>query len=132
MHALPEVTITSTDRQRLVPIATAALASERGGLCPSMLLGEIARATVVQADSLPPNVVDMGSAVEVRDNIRETTDVLRIVYPGEEDSSGHKILVLTPLGAAHRVVGRRLDRLVHFCKGQEKPHGTPGPPPNSR
>jgi hypothetical protein len=70
---------------------------------PSMLLGEIARATVVQPDSLPPNEVD------VRDNIRQTTDRLRIVCPREEDTSGNKISVLTSTALIGSSEGASID-----------------------
>lgn len=100
MQTLPKVTMTSTDHQRLVPLAVAALAGERDGRAASMLLGEIGRATIVPPDSLPPNVVKLNSDIEVRDNIRNTIDRLWIVYPGEEDAGGNSLSVLTPTGAA--------------------------------
>lgn len=100
MNALPEVTITRTDRRRLVALATAALPSERDGVAASMLLSEIARATVVSQESLPANVVGFGRDVEVRDNIEGTIRHLRIVFPGEEGRSKETISVLTPAGAA--------------------------------
>jgi regulator of nucleoside diphosphate kinase len=94
------VTITSTDRRRLVPLATAALPSERDGVAASMLLSEIGRANIVLPQSLPPNVVTMDCEIEVRDNIEGTIERLRIVFPGEEDGSRHAISVLTQVGAA--------------------------------
>jgi regulator of nucleoside diphosphate kinase len=112
MKALPEVTITSTDRRRLVAIATAALVSERDGVAASMLLSEIARATVVPQDCLPSNVVDMGCEVEVRDNIDATTRQLRIVYPGEDDGR-HAVSVLTPIGAA--LIGLPEGASIDWC-----------------
>jgi regulator of nucleoside diphosphate kinase len=112
MNALPEVTIASADRRRLVSIATAALVSERDGVAASMLLSEIARATVVSRECLPSNVVDMDCEVEVRDNIDETTRRLRIVYPGDDDG-GYAISVLTPIGAA--LIGLPEGASVDWC-----------------
>jgi hypothetical protein len=133
MHVLPAVTITNKSRQRLVAIAKAALASEHDGRGASMLLSEIARATVVQPGNLPPNVVDMNCEVDVRDNIKQTTDRLRIVYPGQEETGGYRVSVLTPVGAgASRPVGRGHHRLVYSRTRQEKPYGTPGSPWNVR
>jgi hypothetical protein len=78
-------------------------ASRATAASPSLLLGEIARATVVQPDSLPPNEVD------VRDNIRQTTDRLRIVCPREEDTSGNKISVLTSTALIGSSEGASID-----------------------
>lgn len=99
MSKLPEVTITAMDRCRLVALATAALPSERDGVAASMLLSEIARATVV-SECLPANVVGVGCRVDVRDNVKGITEHLRLVLPGEEDGSKETISVLTPTGAA--------------------------------
>ena len=100
LNSLPEVTITNTDRQRLVSMATAALSSQRDGVAASMLLGEIARATVVLPEPLPPNAIVINCDVEVRDNIKKAIKYLRIVLPGEEDRGQHGVSVLTPIGAA--------------------------------
>jgi regulator of nucleoside diphosphate kinase len=100
MNPLPDVTITSEDRERLLSLATAALPSRRDGVAASMLLGEIGRATIVPSESLPPDVVGMDCDVEVRDNIKNTTEHLRIVFPSDEDGDGSAISVLTPVGAA--------------------------------
>jgi Rnk N-terminus len=61
MNALPEVTITSTDRRRLVPLATAALPSERDGVAASMLLSEIGRANIVRGPLL--TALSLNSAI---------------------------------------------------------------------
>jgi hypothetical protein len=78
LNSLPEVTITNTDRQRLVSMATAALRSQRDGVAASMLLGEIARATVVLPGPLPPNAIVKNCDVEVRDNIKKAIKHLGI------------------------------------------------------
>jgi regulator of nucleoside diphosphate kinase len=78
-----------------------------------MLLCEIARATVVQPDSLRPNIVGVDCEVEVRDNIRKTTGHLRIVYPGDQDATGHKISVPTPAGAA--LIGLTEGASIEWC-----------------
>jgi regulator of nucleoside diphosphate kinase len=100
MHWFPEITITTADRRRLVSLATAALADRRDGVAASMLLSKIAEAAVVTPDLLPSTVVAMESEVEVRDNIKETTEHLRIVFPSDADSGGKTISVLTSVGAA--------------------------------
>src|SRR4051794_22130223 len=97
MNALPDITITTTDRQRLVSIATAALPSPFDGVAASMLLSEIARAEVVPPEALPSNVVRMGCEVEIRDNIKGTHEYVRIVFPGEEPGDAQAISILTTL-----------------------------------
>lgn len=100
MRALPDVTITSTDRQRLISLATAAMSSPRDSVAASMLLREIARGTVVPTESLPPNVVGLNCEVEVRDNIENAVRQLRIVFPSGDAFAGSDVSVLTPLGAS--------------------------------
>jgi len=99
MKALPDVTITSTDRRRLVPLATDALLSQGYSVAASMLLREIARATVVPPGSLPPTVVRLNCEFEVRDNINGMSERMRIVIPSEEDGCRHAISVLSLVGA---------------------------------
>ena len=113
LNSLPEVTITNTDRQRLVSMDTAALPSQRDGVAASMLLGEIARATVVLPEPLPPNAIVMNCDVEVRDNIKKAIKHLRIVLPGEEDRGQHGVSVLTPIGAA--LVGLSEGASIKWC-----------------
>ena len=113
LNSLPEVTITNTDRQRLVSMATAALRSQRDGVAASMLLGEIARATVILPEPLPPNAIVMNCDVEVRDNIKKAIKYLRIVLPGEEDRCQHGVSVLTPIGAA--LVGLSEGASIKWC-----------------
>jgi regulator of nucleoside diphosphate kinase len=81
-------------------MATAALSSQRDGMAASTLLGEIARATVVPPEPLPPNAVVTNCDVEVRDNIKKAIKHLRIVLPRDEDRGQHGVSVLTPIGAA--------------------------------
>jgi regulator of nucleoside diphosphate kinase len=107
MNTLPDITITTTDRERLVSIATAALPSRFDGVAASMLLSEIARAAIVPPEALPSNVVGMGCEVEIRDNIKGTHEYVRIVFPGEEPGDGQTVSILTPLGAV----------LIGLCEG---------------
>ena len=83
------------------------------GVAASMLLGEIARATVVLPEPLPPNAIVMNCDVEVRDNIKKAIKHLRIVLPGEEDRGQHGVSVLTPIGAA--LVGLSEGASIKWC-----------------
>ena len=100
LNSLPEVGITNTDRQQLVSTATAALPSQRDGVAASMLLGEIARATVVLPEPLPPNAIVMNCDVEVRYNIKKAIKHLHIVFLARKSVVKHGVSVLTPIGAA--------------------------------
>ena len=80
LNSLPEVRITNTDRQQLVSMATAALPSQRDGVAASMLLGEIARATVVLPEPLPPNAIVMNCDVEVRDSSRKPSSTCALSF----------------------------------------------------
>ena len=70
-------------------MATAALPSQRDGMAASTLLGEIARATAVPPEPLPPNAVVMNCDAEVRDSIKKAIKHVRIILPREEDRGQH-------------------------------------------
>jgi regulator of nucleoside diphosphate kinase len=96
-RSVPHIVVSNADYDRLTSLATAAL--ERLPEVASELLAEMDRAKVVRDDSVPANVVRMGSTVTFRsDDGRELTETL--VYPVDEDSDAHKISVMTPVGAA--------------------------------
>lgn len=96
-RSVPNIIVSDADYERLTSLATAAL--ERLPEVAEELLSEMGRARIVQAASVPPDVVRMGSTVTFRaDDGRERT--LTLVYPVDEDSAVHKISVMTPVGAA--------------------------------
>jgi regulator of nucleoside diphosphate kinase len=96
-RSVPNIIVSDADYDRLTSLATAAL--ERLPEVATELLAEMDRAKVVRDDSVPANVVRMGSTVTFQsDDGRQRTETL--VYPVDEDSNAHKISVLTPVGAA--------------------------------
>lgn len=96
-RSVPSIIVSDADYDRLTSLATAAL--ERLPEVAEELLSEMDRAKIVRDDSVPANVVRMGSTVTFRsDDGRELTETL--VYPVDEDSDAHKISVMTPVGAA--------------------------------
>ncbi|MDP1963108.1 MAG: nucleoside diphosphate kinase regulator [Reyranella sp.] len=96
-RSVPNIVVSNADYERLTDLATASL--ERLPEVAEELLSEMDRAKVVGDDSVPANVVRMGSTVTFRsDDGRELTETL--VYPVDEDSDAHKISVMTPVGAA--------------------------------
>jgi regulator of nucleoside diphosphate kinase len=94
---MPTIIVGDIDQERLSSLATAAM-----GRIPEIaeeLLGEMQRASVVAAGSVPPNVVRMGSTVEFNSDDGQHRCVT-LVFPGEADISQGKISVLTPVGTA--------------------------------
>jgi regulator of nucleoside diphosphate kinase len=96
-HWLPPIIVSDVDQARLSGVATAAM--ERVPEIAEELMSEIERATVVEAGSIPSNVVRMGSTVQFTSDDGQHRRVT-LVFPGEADISQGKISVLTPVGAA--------------------------------
>jgi regulator of nucleoside diphosphate kinase len=90
-----EIVVSAADHERLTGLASTALT--RLPEVAEELLSEMDRATV--ADSVPDNVVRMGSAVTFRSGDGQTRRIT-LVYPGEADIAENKVSVLTPLGTA--------------------------------
>jgi regulator of nucleoside diphosphate kinase len=96
-RSVPNIVVSNADYERLTDLATASL--ERLPEVAEELLAEMDRAKIVGDDSVPANVVRMGSTVTFKsDDGKQLTETL--VYPVDEDSDAHKISVMTPVGAA--------------------------------
>ena len=96
-RSVPNIIVSNADYERLTDLATASL--ERLPEVAEELLAEMDRAKVVGDDSVPADVVRMGSTVTFEsDDGRQLTETL--VYPVDEDSDAHRISVMTPVGAA--------------------------------
>lgn len=74
-----------------------------------MLSGELARASEIDLDDMPADVVTMNSRVGVRDPQRGTETFYTLVFPAEADAAAGRLSVLAPLGTA--LLGR--------CVGEE-------------
>jgi regulator of nucleoside diphosphate kinase len=95
-YRLPEIIVGDTDHTRLTNLANAALDTVPD--TAEELLSELDRAKIVADESVPRDVVRMGSIVEFRagnDRKRVT-----LVFPPEADIAAGKVSVLTPVGAA--------------------------------
>ncbi|WP_439816752.1 nucleoside diphosphate kinase regulator [Zavarzinia sp. CC-PAN008] len=64
------------------------------------LLGEIDRAVIHAAASLPRNTVSMGATVEYLDEGSGVTRTVQLAWPQEADIDAGRISILTPIGAA--------------------------------
>lgn len=95
-YRLPEIVVSDTDHARLTSLANAAL--ETVPETAEELLSELDRAKIVADESVPRDVVRMGSVVEFQSgNDRKR---VTLVFPPEADIAAGKISVLTPIGAA--------------------------------
>jgi len=96
-RSVPNIVVSNADYERLTDLATASL--ERLPEGAEELLAEMDRAKAGGDDSVPADVVRMGSTVTFEsDDGRQLTETL--VYPVDEDSDAHRISVMTPVGAA--------------------------------
>ncbi|WGS18846.1 MULTISPECIES: GreA/GreB family elongation factor [unclassified Bradyrhizobium] len=110
---LPPVTISKTDRARLVSIAVAALTDRRRSAAASNLLRELDRATIVPDAQFPENVVAVHSRVHLRDNITGEDSRITLVLPGETCAGPNALSVLTLLGAA--LIGLSEGASIDWC-----------------
>ena len=66
----------------------------------SRLAGELARASLVSPEELPPDVVTMGTVVKARDMDTSERMQLTVVWPEDANAQEGCINVLAPLGMA--------------------------------
>ena len=94
---MPNIVVSDADHDRLTSLATATI--DRVPEVAEELLAEMERADVVSTRSVPRNVVQMGSTVEVRPDDGQQRRVT-LVFPGEADIAQGKVSILTPIGTA--------------------------------
>ena len=103
--------INELDHKRLMRLIADALngVTEQSNSLRSLQV-ELARATVVNADELPRDVVTMRSRVLIMldDEEKEIT----LVYPNEANLSTGKISILSPVGTA--IIGYRVGDVVNW------------------
>ncbi len=76
------------------------------------LAGELERAHVVPADTIPPDVVTMDSEVVLRNLDTGEEMVFTVVFPGKANVEQRRLSVLAPLGAA--VLGYRAGDVIEW------------------
>ena len=95
------IVMTAADHKELTDaIAAAGKLSERGRSETNALEVEIARAEIVHADDLPPDVITMNSRAELLDLETGERMEFTLVFPIDADIEAGKISVLSPLGTA--------------------------------
>ena len=96
-RSVPQIIVSNADYERLTDLANASI--EHLPEVAEELLSEMDRAKVVEAGALPADVVRMGSTVTFTSDDGHTR-TLKLVYPADESLDGHRISVMTPVGAA--------------------------------
>ena len=107
---LPPITVTRTDAERL-----RALLGTRVALAyrteASRLSRELRRATIIDADTVPPNVVTMNSKVSYEDLTTGETKTVTLVYPWRSNERA-TLNVLSSIGTA--LLGLRAGDVVEW------------------
>ena len=95
------IIMTATDREELTyAIAAAGKLSKRRRSETNALEAEIARAKIVDAPNLPPDVITMNSRAELLDLDTGERMEFTLVFPVDANIDAGRISVLAPLGTA--------------------------------
>lgn len=111
----PEILITKGDRQRLSQVL-ADHAAMRPWRSVEFLVRELLRATVVDDEAAPDNLVTMRSRIRIREDNSGTMRTVTLAYPEDSNVYEDAASVLTPLGAS----------LLGLSEGQSISVPTPG------
>jgi regulator of nucleoside diphosphate kinase len=90
--ALPPITLTQADRERLVRL------TQGESQAADFLAREVERAHIVSQPKA--DLVTMGAGVDFRDEATGQVRSVTLVYPEEADIASSRVSVLTPVGAA--------------------------------
>lgn len=96
--SLPSITLTRNVYDRLSALS-AAVADHQPDVA-EYLERELDRACVVADDALPAATVTVGSRVSFLNCETNERHSSTLVWPSEEDSTRHRLSVMTPVGAA--------------------------------
>ena len=97
MSKKPDITISSLDAERLELLLEALKPDATGR---AELEAELARASVVEPQQMPANVVTMNSTVKFVMQSSGEAFEMTLVYPKDADSSGKTVSILAPVGSA--------------------------------
>jgi len=94
-------------------------AEERLPEVSALLLDEIARARVIEAERMPADTVTMGSTVDFVDEASGTERRVQLVYPRAADIEAGRISILTLVGAG--LIGLREGQSIDWPDRSGKP-----------
>ncbi|PKN36153.1 MAG: hypothetical protein CVU61_00170 [Deltaproteobacteria bacterium HGW-Deltaproteobacteria-19] len=77
------------------------------------LQDELDRATILNPEEIPPDVVTMNSRVQFKTLETGDTSEITIVYPSNADSSKARVSILAPVGAA--LIGLRVGDEIEWA-----------------
>jgi regulator of nucleoside diphosphate kinase len=115
--AKPPLLISETDYDTISDLALRI--EQRSPELSGQLLREIDRARVAPRESLPDDVVTLGSEVEFSDEGSGTRRTVRLVLPHDADIEAGRISILTSVGAG--LIGMRVGREIDW----PRPDGAP-------
>ena len=104
------IIVSSLDMERLEQLVE--LPAYRNFIGADALRTELLRATVVDPDEIPADVVTMNSTALVEDEDSKEAHELTLVYPREADGSPGKVSVLAPVGSA--MLGLRIGQSIEW------------------
>lgn len=104
------IIVSSLDMERLEQLVE--LPAYRNFIGAEALRTELLRATVVDPDKIPADVVTMNSTALVEDEDSKEAHELTLVYPREADGSPGKVSVLAPVGSA--MLGLRIGQSIEW------------------
>jgi regulator of nucleoside diphosphate kinase len=114
MNTRRRILITEDDMAQLRELVhRGMIASPRDQVHLEELDRELARAEVVTADDVSPDIVTMHSTVRVRDLDDERSEVYTLVFPEDADIDRKRISVLAPIGTA--LIGYRAGDLIEWA-----------------
>lgn len=97
----PSIYITTQDAEKLRKLMREAYHSDyRGSDYLKKLAGEIEKASVVQPDQIPSNVITLNSTARLVDQQTNEEMIYTLVFPEDADPSQGKISILAPIGTA--------------------------------
>jgi regulator of nucleoside diphosphate kinase len=73
---------------------------------------ELDRAHILPAEKLRPDIVNLGSQIEFRDEQTGKVQEVVLVYPSDADIGRRRVSVLTPVGAA--LLGLSANQTISF------------------
>lgn len=113
----PVIIVSAAEQDRLLELALAL--RTRMPKVAEVLLTEMDRATVVEEDAMPGDVIRMGSTLVYRDD-EGTEREVTLVYPDQADIKLGRVSIATPIGAA--LIGLSQGQSIRWVAPNGKDH----------
>jgi regulator of nucleoside diphosphate kinase len=109
-YAAPPLVVSSLDLERIEALLE--MPAHRHFPGAEALRAELARASIVEPEQMPADVVTMNSTARVADVAGGEEYELTLVYPREADGDPGKVSVLAPVGSA--ILGLRVGATIQW------------------